>query len=210
MSGVGEDWWWQGGGTLELDVDNVNLAISDSTEPNPTANPSAATSAPNTPNKPTASPTPKPTSTPTNTISPQNPTVPSSPIQLTLDGGLVNVQISNFAIIVNPPTQQTNLSFTVAVPDGSAGVGNFTVPKNIVHSGGTPRVYVNEQLLPYQVYTQDADNYYITAPIATGTREFSIIFSPAKTSIAIPPWLTAVTIMGVICVAILITIKKRS
>jgi hypothetical protein len=130
---------------------------------------------------------------------------------LTLDGGPASAQISNLSITANPAAQQTALSFTLAVPDGSSGVGNFTVPKSLVHSGGTPRAYVDDQLVPYQMYAQDAENYYIISSITTGTREFSIIFTPANNSIAVPLWITAVIILGaVICVLVLITIKKRS
>ena len=46
MSGMGEDWWCEGLGQQEVDIDNVKLDISDAPMPTPSADPPSPT--PNT------------------------------------------------------------------------------------------------------------------------------------------------------------------
>ncbi len=95
MCGVGENWWSQTSGQLEIDVDNVQLEISNAASPNPTFSPTSPANptfsqphtikpTPNTTATPTPSPAPTPSISPDATPSPQKPSQDSFPLWVLL------------------------------------------------------------------------------------------------------------------------------
>ena len=55
----------------------------------------------------------------------------------------------------------SNLTFTVTGDAGTNAFVNVTIPKNAVTYGPTPTIYIGNQKVQNQSYTQDVDNYYV-------------------------------------------------
>ncbi len=53
------------------------------------------------------------------------------------------------------------MAFTITGPDGTAGLGNITIPKTDISYGINPVVYINGRQALNQGYTQDVNNFYI-------------------------------------------------
>jgi hypothetical protein len=125
--------------------------------PNPTAKP-PATPVPT----PTFSPTPIASGVPTPTSSAPSPT-PASTVSMTpgfeMTGNITISQVSDVNWVTNQTS--TKISFTVTGESGTFGFSNVTIAKNRLPQATTPIIYVDNEIVPEQGYTQDAYNYYV-------------------------------------------------
>ena len=180
------------GDTLALETQAPPLP-SPSASPTPTPLPTTTQTQP--PSNIQAPTTPQPTQTPT---APQNPTplptatitaIPAqtdrgTTINLAISGNITTNQISNLTITTNQSTAVTIMSFRVTGANGTAGFGNFTIPRIVVPNGSTPIVYMDGTQIQNQGYAQYANNYYVWFTIHFSEHEVSITFvsdEPATT-----------------------------
>ena len=92
-------------------------------------------------------------------------------LEATKDSGgkvdiIVNGNLSlGFISLANLTSSQSsatsNLTFTVTGEAGTNAFINVTIPKNVITYGSKPTVYIGNQKVQNQSYTQDADNYYV-------------------------------------------------
>ena len=92
-------------------------------------------------------------------------------LEATKDSGgkvdiIVNGNLSlGFISLANLTSSQSsatsNLTFTVTGEAGTNAFINVTIPKNAITYGPKPTVYIGNQKVQNQSYTQDADNYYV-------------------------------------------------
>ena len=61
------------------------------------------------------------------------------------------------------------MAFTITGPDGTAGLGNITIPKTDIPYGINPVVYIDGRQALNQGYTQDVNNFYIWYTTLFGT-----------------------------------------
>lgn len=224
MSGMGEDWWSIGSGQQEVDVDNVQLEISDaSSMPTPISTLPSQSQTLTTP-MPTPRVTTKPSPQPTPEPSPQPAPVPSSThktlqattqdgsnVTLTVRGNITNAELSTVSINADVGAVQTIVSFSVTGEIGTAGFGNLTIPKSTVPYGTFPKVYLDGRLTPSQGYSQDADNYYVWWTLHFSKHTVSIVFGASDSSMReIPLWLILpVVIAAVIGATAAFMFRKR-
>jgi hypothetical protein len=195
-------------------VDGTRAGISNSftvtIAPTPTPRPiQTPTSTP----KPTAKP-PTPTATPSPTPTPTPfPDLISKLIKATLSdnstvylsiyGNINGSDISNVAITADQTTAETTITLTLIGQNGANSFCNLTLPKGAIPYGTLPAVYVNNQIVDDQGYTQDANNYYVWFNSYYSTYELSVVF---KANSAVPLWAigTVVIVSIVLVLAIII------
>jgi hypothetical protein len=101
MSGMGEDWWSDGSGQQELDVDNVQLDISDANiAPAPDSTPPLPTSTSRPAHNPTPSPTRTLTDAPNTTTSPSFSSPPLNPTTIIQPGTGITFELTIIGIVI--------------------------------------------------------------------------------------------------------------
>jgi hypothetical protein len=188
-----------------------------------TANTISATFAPTTTPSPspTATPTPAPTATPTptpsHTSTPSATAVPATTnsgttVDLAISGNITRSQISNAIIMSYQPTATTTVSFTIRGPDGTAGLGNMTIPKTAIPYGKNPVVYIDSQKAPNQGYTQDTNNFYVWYTTHFGTNladigsQVTVRFAVTSTSPALSLGLVLFVVTTVTEITLIFTV----
>ena len=147
---------------------------------------------PNPTAKPTATPGPMPTFSPTPIASPQPTSVsqPSPTLAPTatpimtpgfeITGNITNSQISGINWVSNQTT--TKITFKVTGESGTFGFSNITISKSRIPQATTPVIYVDNQIVPEQGYTQDTYNYYVWYTVHFSTHQISIVFAPTTSN----------------------------
>jgi outer membrane protein assembly factor BamB len=97
-------------------------------------------------------------------------------INLSVGGNISSSQISNSYITVDEATVETSIYLTTTGKSGTAGFCNITIPRNVVSYGKIPAVYIDEQKVESQGYTQDTDNYYVWFTMHFSQCEVTITF----------------------------------
>ena len=186
---------------------SATVSIVVSPQPTPTPTPTPAI----TPTPITPTPTPTVTSTPTpssNTFSAR--AQDGTTLNLAIIGNITAAQISNAAINIDQTATTTTISFTVTGQSGTTGFGNITIPKTQVPTG-TPTIYIDNQKIDDQGYSQDASNFYVWYTTHFSTRQVSIVFAGSAAS---PDYLWIVVLavaVAVVCVALAaVLLRKRS
>ena len=161
--------------------------------PTPTLTPTATPTSPpqTTTNNPTPTPTatntPKPSATPSSTQSIIKATKDQgAQVELLIIGNITNTQMSNATITTDQMTAKTTITLTVTGQSGTTGFSNITIPKSSVTYGTTPKIYIDNQLVSNQGFTQDSNKYYVWYTTHFSTHQISIIFavssSPSPTA----------------------------
>jgi parallel beta-helix repeat protein len=142
----------------------ANIQAPTYTPPPPTSNTTVTPT-------PTLQPTPSnlttsPTASPIPIQTPQGETLHATTdkgaiIDIPISGNITTSQMSNVIIATNQSATTTVLSFTLTGQSGTGGFSNMTIPKNEVPYGKIPVIFVDDQQVPTQGYTQNADNYYV-------------------------------------------------
>jgi eukaryotic-like serine/threonine-protein kinase len=156
----------------------------------------ASSDSPATQNQPTPSPTMQPSTAPTtNSTLPttgKNSTIQvankngSGNVTLTLNGNITASQITQAAIITNESAAKTTINFTLTGQSGNSGFANVTVPKTAVANGTAPMVYIDDEKVQNQGFTQDADNYYVWFTTHFSTHQVSIVFAKSSQNLESP------------------------
>jgi hypothetical protein len=103
-------------------------------------------------------------------------------VDFAVTGNMSSSQISNLIIASNQTLATTTITFTITGETGTAGFGNLTVPKNAVAYGTTPTIYVDNQIIQNQGFSQDSNNYYVWYSTHFSTHKIAIVFSAATTT----------------------------
>jgi outer membrane protein assembly factor BamB len=141
---------------------------------------------PNPTAKPTATPGPTPIFSSTPIVSPaptsvsqhiptSTPTTTPTTFGFEITGNITSSQISDVNWVTNKNT--TKISFTVTGESGTFGYSNIAIAKNRIPQATTPIIYVDNQIVPEQGYTQDANNFYIWYIVHFSTHQILIDFS---------------------------------
>jgi len=147
-------------------------------------------------------------------------TTTSETFPLEISGNVTAQQMSNVTITPYQSTTTTIVSFTVSGPSGTAGFGNITLPKTSIPYGTNPVVYIDNNQVLNQGYTQDADNYYVWYTTHFSTHEVTIQFTstPSPTPTITPnpstmslnvPVIAAIILMGLVIFGLLVKRKSR-
>jgi hypothetical protein len=92
-------------------------------------------------------------------------------VDIIVNGNLSLGLISLANLTSSQSSATSNLTFTVTGDADTNAFINVTIPKNAVTYGPTPTVYIGNQKVQNQSYTQDVDNYYVW-----GTNHFNNSF----------------------------------
>ena len=122
----------------------------------------------------------QPTPTPTPTI---NATVTNSDqkVSIELAGNITQTQISNVTITPNQTAETTVIEFNITGSSGS-GFSNMTIQKTSVAYGNIPAVYIDNQQISNQGYTQDTENFYVWYTTHFSTHQVIILFTQTQSS----------------------------
>ncbi len=174
---------------------------------------------------PTISPTPSPTPTASQTPTPTPsstvaPTVSPSPspapitmpvttdegeiVYLAIGGNITSSQMSNVTIIVDPVAGTTTVSFTVTGQRGTTGFGNLTIPKSAIRYGTEPEIYIDNELVANQGYSQDADNYYVWCTTRFSEHDVKAVFSSISHQPNTNFYIVEITIVAFIAITVAI------
>lgn len=129
-------------------------------------------------------------------------------VDLAISGSILSSQMSNAEITSDQSAKTTTFSFTVTGESGTTGFSNITIPKNLVPYGTTPTVYIDNQLVQSQGYTEDAYNYYVWYTLEFSTHRVSFVFTTTsnKEQIGFDPTLVIVGILGAIIIGVVVTV----
>jgi tungstate transport system substrate-binding protein len=122
----------------------------------------------------------QPTPTPTPTIS-ATVTNSSQKVSIGLGGNITQTQISNVTITPNQSVDTTVIEFNVTGSSGS-GFSNMTIQKTTVPYGDTPTVYIDNQQITNQGYTQDTENFYVWYTTHFSSHQVVILFTQPQSS----------------------------
>jgi tungstate transport system substrate-binding protein len=125
-------------------------------------------------NQPTPTPTPTPTINATVTNSNQK-------VSIELAGNITQTQISNVTITPSQSAETTIIEFNITGSSGS-GFSNMTIQKTSVAYGNTPTVYIDNQQISDQGYTQDTQNFYVWYTTHFSTHHVIILFTQTQSS----------------------------
>jgi subtilase family serine protease len=106
----------------------------------------------------------------------------------------------------------TTLTYTVTAEDGTDTFTNVTIPKSAVSYGTIPLIYIGNQKVQNQGYTQDADNYYVwSATHFNGSfyGELTIEFTNGSSSSIISPIIIGIIIAIAVAVLALLAYRRR-
>ncbi len=175
--------------------------------------PSSVTPAPTT--NPTTTPTTTPTPTPSPSPSQNAISVTSSDgttEQFSISGNITSSQITNAQIQTNETAKTTTISFTVTGETGTTGTGNITIPKSQVPYSSTPIIYIDNQPVDSQGFTEDANNYYVWYTVHFSTHDVTVVFAgetQQANDYTLPIALAAVVVAVCIGIALVVLRKRR-
>jgi len=162
----------------------AQITLRMQTSPQQTATPQPSPTATATP-----APAPTPSLAPTkNSTSIQVMAADGTIVNLALSGNITAAQVSGARITLDQAASTAVLSFALTGEAGTVGFGNVTIPKNLLYAGVMPMVYVDDESVESQGYTQDANNYYVWFTVHFSTRQVSIVFM-VQSSAEEFPWL---------------------
>lgn len=172
------------------------------TSPQQTATPQPSPTA-------TATPTPTPTPTQNSTSIIQVTAADGTTVNLAVSGNITAAQVSGARITVGQSSATATLSFTLIGENGTAGFCNITIPKNLLYAGTMPIVYIDDESIQGQGYTQDSNNYYVWFTVHFSTRKVSIIFTVQPSAEEFPWLLLSMPLVVVLLVAGGLLAQKR-
>jgi hypothetical protein len=97
---------------------------------------------------------------------------------LHISGNVNANQFSNTTITPHANTATSTFAFNLSGPSGTDGFLNMTLPKFSVAFGQVPSVYVDNQPVQDQGYTEDGDNYYVWFSVHFSSHLIRIEFEP--------------------------------
>jgi hypothetical protein len=112
-------------------------------------------------------------------------------VELTVNGNLTIFGDTMANVTANQSIHRTTVSFTVMGYSGTNCFGNITIPKSAVPYGTKPTVYINNNTVQDQNYTQDTNNYYIwfTPNFNEYLNALTIEFATTSTVPKFPTWI---------------------
>jgi hypothetical protein len=173
---------------------------------------SAPTSVPTPTHTPTAAPTPSPTPSPS--PAPLATTVKATTddgaiVYLGISGNVTGSQMFNVTIATNQSAKSTTVSFAVTGEIGTTGFSNVTIPKSAVSYGTTPTIYIDNQPVQDQGYTQDAGNYYAWFTTHFSTHKVTIQFAGYPLTATSSEHVITLTIIVIAAVLVFTIVIKR-
>jgi hypothetical protein len=103
------------------------------------------------------------------------------------------------------------VSFKITGPNGTAGLGNMTIPKTAIPYGNSPVVYIDGQQAPNQGYAQDANNFYVWFTTSFSAHQVSIQFVVSPTSPASslgPVFVVGITVPEIILIFSVMAVRR--
>jgi hypothetical protein len=103
------------------------------------------------------------------------------------------------------------VSFKITGPNGTAGLGNMTIPKTAIPYGNSPVVYIDGQQAPNQGYAQDANNFYVWFTTSFSAHQVSIQFVVSSTSLTSslgPVLAVGITVPEIISIFTVIAVRR--
>ena len=97
---------------------------------------------------------------------------------LHITGNITAEQFKNFTVTPHANNGTITFSFNLTGLSGTDGFANVTLPKSSIVIGQLPSVYVDNQLVQNQGYTQDAANYYVWFSVHFSSHVMRIEFTP--------------------------------
>jgi hypothetical protein len=132
-------------------------------------------------------------------------------VDLAIVGNVTSSQLSNVTITSYQPTKTTTVSFKITGPNGTAGLGNMTIPKTAIPYGNSPVVYIDGQQAPNQGYAQDANNFYVWFTTSFSAHQVSIQFVVSPTSPASslgPVFVVGITVPEIILIFSVMAVRR--
>ena len=200
-------------GNIATDTVTVVIQAKTSTTPSPTYSP-----------HPTSAPTVSPTTSPTATSSPAATPSPNTvdfvkddgtTAVIAIGGNITASQITNASIHVDQSTAKTFFNFIITGQTGTVGICNFTIPKHQVPIGTLPEVYLGDQVVASQGYSEDYGNYYVWYIVTFSSHEVSIVFTEHSSTTVSSFWYILIATVAIISVFVvsgvyLIRNRKKS
>ena len=97
-------------------------------------------------------------------------------VNLTVNGNLTLVLDTMANVTTRQSNATTNITFSVEENQPMTGFANVTIPKSAVPYGTKPTIYMDNQEVKNQGFTQDADSYYVW-----GTTDFKSYYTGTLT-----------------------------
>jgi hypothetical protein len=132
-------------------------------------------------------------------------------VDLAIDGNVTSSQISDLAIVKKESVTSIVVSFIVTGENGSTGFSNITIPKEAIHYGTNPVVFIDGQQTSNQGYTQDADNFYVWYTTEFSTHQMKIQFAiPNASQVASfnPLFVIAITVPEIILLYTIMAVRR--
>jgi hypothetical protein len=132
-------------------------------------------------------------------------------VDIIVNGNLSLGLISLANLTSSQSSATSNLTFTVTGDAGTNAFINVTIPKNAVTYGPTPTIYIGNQKVQNQNYTQDADNYYVWSTNHFNSSfygDLTIEFTNGTSSSTIFPIVIGVIIAVAVAVLTLLAYKR--
>jgi thermitase len=197
-------------GNIATDTVMVVIQAKTSTTPSPTYSPHPTSA-------PTVSPTASPTATSSPTATPSPNTVDfvkddGTTAVIAIGGNITTSQITNASIYVDQSTAKTFFNFVITGQTGTVGICNFTIPKHQVPIGTLPEVYLGDQVVASQGYSEDYGNYYVWYIVTFSSHEVSIVFTEHSSTTVSSFWyilIATVAIISVFVVSEVYLIRNR-
>lgn len=105
---------------------------------------------------------------------------------LYISGNVNANQFSNITITPHANTATATLAFNLSGPSGTDGFVNMTLPKSSIAFGQVPSIYVDNQSVQNQGYTEDGVNYYVWFSVHFSSHFIRIEFEPKVTPTPAP------------------------
>jgi hypothetical protein len=115
----------------------------------------------------------------------------------------------NVTIATNQSAKSTTVSFAVTGEIGTTGFSNITIPKSAVSYGTTPTIYIDNQPVQDQGYTQDAGNYYAWFTTHFSTHQVTIQFAGYPLTATSSEHVITLTIIVIAAVLVFTIVIKR-
>jgi len=133
-------------------------------------------------------------------------------VLILIGGNITSSQINNASIYVDQSTATTFFNFVITGETGTAGICNFTIPKHLVPIGTLPEVYLDNQIVDSQGYSEDYSNYYVWYIMTFSSHNVSIVFTEHGSTSFSSLWYILVLVVVIISVCVIsavFLIRKR-
>jgi hypothetical protein len=133
-------------------------------------------------------------------------------VVISIGGNITASQITNASFYVDQSAGKTFFNFIITGQTGTAGICNFSIPKNQVPFGTVPEVYLENQVVSSQGYSEDYGNYYVWCIVTFSSHEVSIVFTEDNSTTVSSFWyilVAAVAIISVFVVSAVYLIRNR-